>query len=102
MKKFVVLVSLAAVFAGCSNDPVPSEAELFGYKGRDLIDPDDTMFFTTGPGVTNWVPSRVLTVIEHYEFSTNELSLVAAAGIITPGAALEKIPEPYVERSREP
>lgn len=102
MKKFVFLVSLAAVFTGCSNDPVPSEAELFGYKGRDLIDPDDTMFFTTGPGVTNWVPSRVLTVIEHYEFSTNELSLVAAAGIITPGATLEKIPEPYVERSREP
>lgn len=104
MKKLVIVFSLAAIFAGCSDEPakVPSEAETFGYKGKDLADPDDKMFFTTGPGVTNWVPTRVLTVSERYEFSTNELALIAAAGIITPGSSLEKIPEPYVEKSKEP
>ena len=104
MKKLVIVFSLAAIFAGCSDEPVrvPSEAESFGYKGHDLEDPDDKMFFTTGPGVTNWVPARVLTVSERYEFSTNELALIAAVGIITPGSPLEKIPEPYVEKSKEP
>lgn len=102
MKKLVIIFSLAAVFAGCSDKPRMSEAEQFGYKGRDLQDPDDKMFFTTGPGVTNWVPTRVLSVSERYEFTSNELALVAAAGIITPGSSFEKIPEEYGEKSKEP
>lgn len=102
MKKLIILFSLAAVFAGCSDKPQPSEAELFGYKGHDLQDPDDKMFFSTGPGVTNWVPTRVLTVSEHYEFTSNELALVSAAGIVTPAAVFDRIPEGYVEKSKEP
>lgn len=102
MKKLAIVFSFAAVLVGCSDQPRPSEAELFGYKGRDLQDPDDTMFFTTGPGVTNWVPARVLSVSERYEFTSNELALVAAAGIITPGSSFEKIPEAYTEKSKEP
>lgn len=104
MKNLVIVFALAAVFAGCSDEPskTPSEAEAFGYKGRDLEDPDEKMFFTTGPGVTNWLPTRVLSVCERYEFTSNELALVSAADIITPGSSFEKIPEAYSEKSKEP
>ena len=59
MKKLMMAAAMAALFAGCFKN----EAERFGYKGTDLAD-DDKMFFSTGPGVTNWVPARVLSVCE--------------------------------------
>ena len=104
MNKLIVAVSLLAVLVGCSREPahVQTEAEIFGYKGHDIEDPDDKMFFSTGPGVTNWVPSRVLSVVESYEFSSNELAVIAAAGIVTPAASFESIPDGYEKKSQEP
>lgn len=103
MKKLIAAAALAAAFAGCSEKPAePTEAELFGYKGQDLKSQEETMFFTTGPGVTNWVPSRVLNVYEHYEFTSNELALIESAGIITPSKSYERIPEGFSEKAREP
>lgn len=104
MNKLIVAVSLLAVLVGCSREPahVPTEAEIFGYKGHDIEDPDDKMFFSTGPGVTNWVPSRVLSVVESYEFSSNELAVIAAACIVTPAASFESIPDGYEKKSQEP
>lgn len=103
MRKQIALFSLAAIFAGCSPDSSSSrEAETFGYRGHDLEDPDEQSFFLTGPGVTNWVPSRVLGVFENYEFTSNELALVSAAGIVTPGAILKEIPAGYAVKDEEP
>ena len=104
MKKLMIIAAAAAMLAGCGEDAkkAPSEAEIFGYKGQDLKDLDDTMFFSTGPGVTNWVPSRVLTVYERYELSSNEVALIEAAGIITPALSCEKIPEGFIEKNKEP
>ena len=96
MKKLMMFVAAAALVAGCQK-----EAERFGYKGVDLAD-DDLMFFTTGPTVTNWVPARVLSVCEEYPMSPEESALVAAAGVITPGEPLEKVPEGYAKDSDEP
>lgn len=102
MKKLAIVFSFAVALVGCSDNRVPSEAERLGYKGHDLDDPDERLYFSTGPGVTNWVPARVLSVVEDYEFTSNELALVSAAGVITPSAAFETVPDGYVERSREP
>ena len=96
MKKLMIVVAAAALVAGCQK-----EAERFGYKGVDLAD-DDLMFFTTGSTVTNWVPARVLSVCEEYPMSAEETALLAAAGVITPGEPLEKVPEGYVKDSAEP
>ena len=96
MKKLMIVAAAAALFAGCQK-----EAERFGYKGVDLAD-DDLMFFTTGPTVTNWVPARVLSVCEEYQMSPEETALLAAAGVITPGEPLEKVPEGYAKDSDEP
>ena len=96
MKKLMIVVAAAALVAGCQK-----EAERFGYKGVDLAD-DDLMFFTTGPTVTNWVPARVLSVCEEYPMSAEESALVVAAGVITPGEPLEKVPEGYAKDSDEP
>ena len=76
---------MAALFAGCFKN----EAERFGYKGTDLAD-DDKMFFTTGLGVTNWVPARVLSVCEEYPMSPDETALIAAAGVIAPAVLRSK------------
>ena len=102
MNKIIAVMSFAAVIAGCSCDPEPTEAERFGYKGRDLENQDEKMFFSTGPGVTNWVPSRVLMVSERYDFTSNELALVSAAGVITPAESFEKLPDGFTAMSREP
>jgi len=100
MKKLLIVSLFAAAFVGCSEKP--TEAQLFGYKGQDLEDKDDKMFFSTGPGVTNWVPTRVLSVFEQYDFTADELAVIAAAGVIQPSKALKTIPEGYVEKSKEP
>ena len=97
MKKLMMAAAMAALFAGC----LKNEAERFGYKGADLAD-DDKMFFTTGLGVTNWVPARVLSVCEEYPMSPDETALIAAAGVIAPGEPLEKAPEGYEKSTEEP
>ena len=89
MKRLMIAAAAAALLAGCAK-----EAERFGYKGADLAE-EEPMFFSTGPGVTNWVPARVLSVCEEYPVSAEEAALVAAAGVITPSETLEKIPEGY-------
>lgn len=96
MRKLLGISAVALIVAGCG-----SEAERFGYKGADLGD-DDKMFFTTGVGVTNWVPARVLNVYEQYEMSEGEKALVAAAGVIVPSEPLSSIPEGYVSGEQEP
>ena len=96
MKKLMIIAAAAALFAGCG-----SEAEKFGYKGADLKD-DSEMFFSTGPTVTNWVPARVLGVVEKYPITEAEAAIIKEAGIIDPGAPLETIPEGYEKRTEEP
>ena len=96
MRKLLGISAVALIVAGCG-----SEAERFGYKGADLGD-DDKMFFTTGVGVTNWVPARVLNVYEQYEMSEGEKALAAAAGVIVPSEPLSSIPEGYVLGEKEP
>ena len=97
MKKLLMVAAAAAILSGC----IKSEAERFGYKGADLTD-DDKSFFTTSPAVTNWVPSRVLSVCEEYPMSEEEKALVAAAGVITPSDELAEIPEGYSKWADEP
>ena len=96
MKRLMIVAAAAALLAGCAK-----EAERFGYKGADLAD-EEPMFFSTGPGVTNWVPARVLSVCEEYPMSAEETALVAAAGVVTPSESLEKIPEGYEKSADEP
>jgi hypothetical protein len=95
MNRLIVIAAAAALVAGCGK-----EAERFGYRGADLD--DDQMFFSTGPTVTNWVPMRVLSVIEDYPITEDEAALIKAAGIIEPSASFETIPEGYEKMSEEP
>ena len=100
---FVALAAFAAVaalFAGCRK----SEAELFGYKGADLKKSmsDGESFFMVAPGVTNYLPRRVLSVWEKYDFEPCETALVAAAGIVQPSETLARIPAGYAKLSEEP
>ena len=97
MKKLIIIAGAVILIAGCGDN----EAKRFGYKGADLAD-DDKMFFSTGPTVTNWVPSRVLSVVEEYPISAVEAALVKASGVIEPSAPLESIPEGYTKLSEEP
>lgn len=96
MKRVLFAVALLGALVGCK-----PEAARFGYKGGDLADAERD-FFGTGPGVTNWVPARVLNVYEKYDFSADELKLVSAAGIVTPSETLEAIPEGYGAAVTEP
>lgn len=81
--KMTMLSLAAAAIAGCSRAPEPTEAERFGYRGEDAASTAQT-FIVQATGVTNWVPERVITVCEQYEFSANELALVKAAGALMP------------------
>ena len=97
MKKTMIAAAMVALLAGCGEN----EAKKFGYKGVDLSD-NGKMFFTTGQGVTNWVPARVLSVCEEYPRSADETALIAAAGVITPSDSFEKVPDGYAKASEEP
>ncbi len=109
MKKSTMLFAAAAA-AGClltgcgdrATKPEPTEAELFGYKGEDLVDQETKTFLVTNPAVTNWVPERVVSVVEKYDLSADETALIAAAGILMPGATYEKIPAEYAKDGEEP
>ena len=96
MKNLIIVSVLAAAFAGCQK-----EAEKFGYIGADLED-EDQLYLTVSPAVTNWLPARVLSVNERYEFSEDEKALVAAAGVVWSGEPLKAIPEGFASRDKEP
>ncbi|MBP5285439.1 MAG: hypothetical protein ILO34_04945 [Kiritimatiellae bacterium] len=97
-KKALAFSAIAAILAGCAGK---NEAELFGYKGADLED-GEMSYFTTAPTVTNWVPSRVLNVLEAYGLSKEENDLVALAGVVQPGEPLAEIPAGYGKSAEEP
>jgi len=96
-----VAAAAVAAVAGCSRK-APTEAELFGYKGEDLVDQTNMTYLVLSPTVTNWVPERVLSVCEKYEFSPDELSLVKAAGVLMPGESYPAFPEGYERETDEP
>lgn len=101
MKSLPVCAVLAAAalstMTGCK-----TQAERFGYKGEDLADPEARTFVVTAPAVTNWVPERVLTVIEKYDLSAEERRLVETVGVLMPGASYEAIPDSYKKDGEEP
>lgn len=99
MKHTLIAAAAAAtLLAGCSGE---GEAKRFGYKGSDLAE-EEPLFFTVSTGVTNYVPARVLMVNEQYEFTSDELALLAAAGTVSPGAPLKEIPEGYGKQDEGP
>lgn len=100
MKISAVIAVAATVLAGCRR----SEAELFGYRGRDVKSDErgETTFFTTVPTVTNTLPLRVLSVQEKYELSEGEKALVKAAQIVMPSVSLKTIPAGYAKKFDEP
>lgn len=98
MKGILALTAFAAV---CAAFGAEDEAAAFGYKGMDLEE-TNMLFYSTGPAVTNWVPARVLSVCEDYEFTADELALIEAAGVVTPGAPLAAMPDDYAKKYDEP
>ncbi len=96
-KKTVVALALLAAL-GCKK----SEAERFGYKGSDLDEQTNMTYLSISPTVTNWVPERVLAVCEKYEFTPDELGVLAAAGVLMPGANYPSFPEGYAQTTKEP
>lgn len=101
MKKVFYALSVAAAVAGC-NVKEPTEAEIFGYKGQDIENPESKNFIVTAPAVTNWVPERVLSVIEKYDYSDAEKKLVNDFGVLLPSASHKTMPEGYERDSNEP
>lgn len=83
--KLTMLSMAAAAIAGCAPAPEPTEAELFGYRGEDAASTAKT-YIVQATGVTNWVPERVTSVIEQYDFTSDELALVEAAKVLMPAA----------------
>ena len=80
----------------------PSEAESFGYFGRDLVDATNMTYIVLSPSVTNYVPERVITVMEQYKLSDGEKGALAAAGVLMPGASVKVFPAGYKKESSEP
>ena len=101
MKKVFYALGVAAAVAGCSCKE-PTEAEKLGYKGQDILNSDSRNFIVTSPAVTNWVPERVLSVIEKYEFTEAEKRLVKDFGVLMPSESYKTMPEGYVRDSSEP
>lgn len=103
MKMTGGVLALAAATAatmwmcGCT-----SEAERFGYTGEDLVDQASSLYLVTPNAVTNWVPERVLSVVERYDLTADEESVVKAAGVPMPGATLKAMPEGYAKEQDEP
>lgn len=95
--------ALGAVLAGCGGPGAePTEAERLGYKGEDLVDQTNLTFLVTSPTTTNWVPERVVSVFEKYEFTEDELSVVEALGVLMPGESYPALPEGYAKETDEP
>jgi len=96
-----IAAAAVAAAAGCARR-APTEAELFGYKGEDLAEQTNLTYLVLSPTVTNWVPERVLSVCEKYDFTPDELALVEAAGVLMPGESYPEFPEGYERETDEP
>jgi len=101
MARAAIAAAAVAAAAGCARK-VPTEAELFGYKGEDLEDQTNKTYLVLSPTVTNWVPERVLSVCEKYDFTPDELAVVKAAGVLMPGESYPEFPEGYERETDEP
>ncbi|MBQ5530622.1 MAG: hypothetical protein IIT98_01270, partial [Kiritimatiellae bacterium] len=78
----------AFALAGCGErEYVDPEALAFGYKGLDLKS-TNTMYLAVSAAETNWVPERVLSVFEKYDWAPEEKALLTAAGAPVPCEAL--------------
>lgn len=100
MKKLMMALAAGAMLAGCQD-----EARRFGYTGRDLLqdsEDEDTLYFTDSVSFTNWVPSRVMSVVETYPFTEQEEKVYQAFGSIRAGETLKEIPAGYAKRDVEP
>ena len=75
MKRVFCALGVAVAMAGC-NMKEPTEAEKFGYKGQDIENSESKNFIVISPAVTNWVPERVLSVVEKYDYSADSKSAV--------------------------
>ena len=102
LRACALTLAAAAATAGCGKRHVPTEAELFGYRGGDLESETNLNYIVSGPGVTNWVPERVVSVVEDYEFSPEELAAVAAASTVVPSAPLAAFPEGWAKDEEGP
>lgn len=109
MKKLgdILVCAAIAALAGCGSNVESgktdiTEAEALGYKGLDLEHFDAKNFIITAPAVTNYVPERVLSVVEKYEFSNPELKLLEDFGVLIPSQSHKAMPEGYVRDSDEP
>ncbi len=98
MKGLCLATACAALGAGC----MKSEAERFGYKGADLEDQESKTFLALSPTVTNWVPERVITIYEKYDWTQDELGVVKAAGVLMPCQPYPSFPEGFKETTKEP
>ena len=97
-KSAVAACAVAALAVGCSK----SEAERFGYKGEDAIDSTNLTYLVLSPTVTNWVPERVLSVVEQYDFTAEELGVLKAAGALMPGESYPEIADGFAKTTEEP
>ena len=88
--------------AAPADSPLAAEARAFGYKGDDLAAATNVSYVVTGAAVTNWIPERVLTVVEDYPFTANEKKVLELSGALCPGASYEKIPEGFAKDGDEP
>lgn len=92
----------AFALAGCGErEYVDPEALAFGYKGLDLKS-TNTMYLAVSAAETNWVPERVLSVFEKYDWAPEEKALLAAAGAPVPCEALAEFPAGYAKEAEGP
>ena len=91
-----IALAAALLAAGCSKEYIDEEALSFGYKIEDAKS-TNLVFLVASPGVTNWVPERVIDVYASYEWSKDELALVAAAQAVEPSGEIEKIPDGFAK-----
>ncbi len=89
---------IPVIFSGC----MKSEAERFGYKGEDLLNQTNLVYLVLSSTVTNWVPERVLSIAEEYDFTSDELNVLKAADLLMPGEEYATLPEAYTCTMKEP
>ena len=94
-------MGVAVAMAGC-NMKEPTEAEKFGYKGQDIENSESKNFIVISPAVTNWVPERVLSVVEKYDYSEAEKKLIKDFGVLVPSVSYKTFPDGYQRDSSEP
>lgn len=91
-----IALAAALLSAGCSKEYIDEEALSFGYKPEDAKS-TNLVFLSASPAVTNWVPERVVNVYSSYEWTKDELALIAAAQAVEPSGEIEKIPDGFAK-----